>query len=110
MFRLRLEPTPARGRYYVPKDHCGRVSAVMTLFVGTKVRFLERYRPSQVLWRAVGTIVDMEERRAPNSGADYWVRARSLEFEPVSGVHGSRETPQRGRLGCVRRYRAWREG
>jgi hypothetical protein len=50
------------------------------LFVGTKVRFLERYRPPQVRWGAVGTIVDVEERPAPNSGLDYWVRARFGDF------------------------------
>jgi hypothetical protein len=29
---------------------------------------------------AVGTIVDMEERPAPNSGSEYWVRARFGDF------------------------------
>jgi hypothetical protein len=56
------------------------VVARMTFFVGTKVRFVEKYRPPQVRWGAVGTIVDMEERAAPNSGLDYWVRARFGDF------------------------------
>jgi hypothetical protein len=28
----------------------------------------------------IGTIVDMEERPAPNSGSEYWVRARFGDF------------------------------
>jgi hypothetical protein len=39
--------------------------------VGTKVRFHEPYRPSQVRWSTIRTIVDMEERPAPDSGSDY---------------------------------------
>ncbi len=50
------------------------------LVVGTKVRFREPHRPLQVRWGTIGTIVDMEERPAPNSGADYWVRARFGDF------------------------------
>jgi hypothetical protein len=54
--------------------------AVMVFLVGTKVRFLDRYKPPQVRWGAVGVIVDVEERPAPNSGTDYWVRARFGDF------------------------------
>jgi|HubBroStandDraft_1064217.scaffolds.fasta_scaffold2713962_1 hypothetical protein len=52
----------------------------MPLLVGTKVRFIERYRPPQVRWAATGVMVDMEERPASNSGSDYWVRARFGDF------------------------------
>jgi hypothetical protein len=52
----------------------------MVLLVGTKVRFLDRYKPPQVRWGAVGIIVDMEERPAPNSGTDCWVRVRFGDF------------------------------
>jgi hypothetical protein len=52
----------------------------MLLFVGTRVRFIEQYRPQQVGWGAIGIILDMEERPAPNSGSDYWVRARFGDF------------------------------
>jgi hypothetical protein len=45
------------------------------LFVGTKVRFDELYRPFQVRRGTIGTIVDMEERTTP-SGTASWVRAR----------------------------------
>ncbi len=54
--------------------------SAMTFLVGTKVRFIEKYRPPQVRWPAVGVIVDIEERPAPNSGSDYWVRARFGDF------------------------------
>jgi hypothetical protein len=52
----------------------------MTFFVGTKVRFIEKYRPPQVRWGTIGIIVNVEERPAPNSGSDYWVRARFGDF------------------------------
>jgi hypothetical protein len=52
----------------------------MNFLVRTKVRFREPYRPPQVRWGAVGTIVDREERAAPNSGLDYWGRARFGDF------------------------------
>jgi hypothetical protein len=45
------------------------------LFVGTKVRFDELYRPFQVRRGTIGTIVDMEERTTP-SGTTSWVRVR----------------------------------
>jgi hypothetical protein len=45
------------------------------LVVGTKVRFLEIYRPPQVRWGATGVIVDMEERLSA-----CWVRARFGDF------------------------------
>jgi glycerol dehydrogenase-like iron-containing ADH family enzyme len=51
----------------------------MDLRVGTRVRFLERYRPPQVRWEAIGVIVDSEVRcrgDAPTS----WVRARFGDF------------------------------
>jgi hypothetical protein len=49
--------------------------------VGTKVRFFDRYKPPQVpCWGATGVIVEMEERPAPNSGSDYWVRVRFGDF------------------------------
>jgi hypothetical protein len=52
----------------------------MVLLVGTKVRFLDRYKPPQVRWGAVGIIVNVEERPAPNSGTDCRVRARFGDF------------------------------
>jgi hypothetical protein len=52
----------------------------MVLLVGTKVRFLDRYKPPQVRWGAVGIIVNVEERPAPNSGTDRWVRVRFGDF------------------------------
>jgi hypothetical protein len=52
----------------------------MTFPVGTKVRFRELYRPPQVRWAAAGIVVDLEVRPAPNSGSDYWVRARFGDF------------------------------
>jgi hypothetical protein len=51
----------------------------MTLLVGTKVRFFEKHRPSQVRWGAIGVIVDMEERATP-FGQKPWVRARFGDF------------------------------
>jgi hypothetical protein len=36
--------------------------------------------PPRVRWGAVGVIVDVEEQPAPNSGTDYWVRARFGDF------------------------------
>jgi hypothetical protein len=48
---------------------------VMILLVGTKVRFLEDYRPPQVRWGAVGVVIDMEERLS-----ECWVRARFGDF------------------------------
>jgi hypothetical protein len=51
----------------------------MILFVGTKVRFLEHHRPLQVSWRAIGVIIDMEERPAA-IGQQSWVRARFGDF------------------------------
>jgi hypothetical protein len=61
------------ARYVIPRS-------AMTFFVGTKVRFIEKYRPPQVRWGAVGVIVDVEERPAPNSGSEYWVRGRFGDF------------------------------
>jgi hypothetical protein len=55
-------------------------SLTMVLLVGTKVRFLDRYKPPQVRWGAVGIIVNVEERPAPNSGTHYWVRVRFGDF------------------------------
>ena len=52
----------------------------MVLPVGTKVRFLDRYKPPQVRWGAVGIVLNVEERPAPNSGTDYWVRVRFGDF------------------------------
>jgi hypothetical protein len=52
----------------------------MTFPVGTKVRFRELYRPPQVRWAATGIVVDLEVRPAPNSGSEYWVRARFGDF------------------------------
>jgi hypothetical protein len=46
---------------------------------GTKVRFSEFYRPSQVPWGAIGVIVDTEERRA-TFGPEFFVRARFGDF------------------------------
>jgi hypothetical protein len=50
------------------------------ILVGTRVRFVERYRPRQVRWAATGVVVNIEERPAPNSGSDYFVRARFGDF------------------------------
>jgi hypothetical protein len=47
--------------------------------VGHKVRFHERYRPSQVRWASIGVILDMEERPTP-LGPESWVRARFGDF------------------------------
>jgi hypothetical protein len=57
------------------------------------------YRPSQVRWGTIGPIVDMQERRALNSGLDYWVRVRFGGFitpwiegwplELVKGAHSA---------------------
>jgi hypothetical protein len=51
----------------------------MVLLVGNKVRFHEPYRPPQVQWGTLGTIVDMEERRT-TAGREAWVRARFGDF------------------------------
>jgi hypothetical protein len=51
-------------------------SIVIVLPVAAKVRFLDRYRLPQVSWGAVGVIVDTDERPAPNSATQSWVRAR----------------------------------
>jgi hypothetical protein len=53
---------------------------MIPFLVGTKVRFRELYRPPQVRWGATGVVVNVEERPAPNSGSDYWVRARFGDF------------------------------
>jgi hypothetical protein len=52
---------------------------MMDLRVGTKVRFNEFYRPSQVRWGEIGVIVDMEERRT-TFGPEFYVRARFGDF------------------------------
>jgi hypothetical protein len=53
------------------------------LFVGTKVRFHERYRAERV-YPAVrvpfGVVVDMEMRPTPDGGSQSWVRARFGDF------------------------------
>jgi hypothetical protein len=51
----------------------------MDLLVGTKARFNKPYRPSQVRWRAIGVIVDIEERRTTFGPASF-VRARFGDF------------------------------
>jgi hypothetical protein len=66
-----LEPTPEacvipRSRNDLLRQHQGSL--------------IEKYRPPQVRWGTIGTIVDMEERPAPNSGSEYWVRARFGDF------------------------------
>jgi hypothetical protein len=43
----------------------------MDLLVGTKGRFNEPYRPSQVRWGAIGGIVNMEERRTTFGPASF---------------------------------------
>jgi hypothetical protein len=73
MVRKRL--APLRRGFFLPMAvpyHLGMIPFV----VGTKVRFHEPYRPSQVRWGTIGTIVDMEER----PGSDCWVRARFGDF------------------------------
>jgi hypothetical protein len=52
---------------------------VMTLLVGIKVRFLDKHRPPEVRWGAVGVIVDTEERITPH-GLKAWARARFDDF------------------------------
>jgi hypothetical protein len=47
----------------------------MILLVGTKVRFVENFRPEQVRWGAVGVVVNVEIRLL-----DCWVRARFGDF------------------------------
>jgi hypothetical protein len=51
----------------------------MPLFVGTRVRFYEPYRPPQVRRGATGVIVDFEERPVM-LGHEAWVRARFGDF------------------------------
>jgi hypothetical protein len=51
----------------------------MPLFVGTRVRFYESYRPAQVRRGATGVIVDFEERPTM-LGHEAWVRARFGDF------------------------------
>jgi hypothetical protein len=64
--------------------------SAMTFIVGTKVRFIEKYRPPQVRWGTIGTIVDVEERPAPNSGSEYWGprSLRRLHHALDRGVEG----------------------
>jgi hypothetical protein len=50
-------------------------AAEMIHFTGTKVRFVEDYRPEQVRWGAVGVVVDTEDRLS-----ECWVRARFGDF------------------------------
>jgi hypothetical protein len=58
----------------------------MDLLVGTRVRFEERYRPAEVVWKAIGVVVDMELRPAPLR-EESWVRARFGDFiTPWIGV------------------------
>jgi hypothetical protein len=52
---------------------------IMDLFVGTKVRFHEPYRPPVVRWGMVGVIVNVEMRRTV-LGHESWVRARFGDF------------------------------
>jgi hypothetical protein len=47
----------------------------MVLFVGTRVRFVEDYRPAQVRWGATGVVVAMEDRLS-----NCRVRARFGDF------------------------------
>jgi hypothetical protein len=76
-YPYRLAPPCPGGAFSCPMPyHLGMVPFA----VGTKVRFHEPYRPSQVRWGTLGTVVDVEERPAPNSGFDYWVRARFGNF------------------------------
>jgi 'Cold-shock' DNA-binding domain len=45
-----------------------------------RVRFLEHHRPSQVPWRAIGIIINVEERPPANGRPQSWVRARFGDF------------------------------
>jgi hypothetical protein len=71
-------PWPSAGSS-VRLDLVGETSIMGELFVGRRVRFLERHRPLQVGLEAIGVIVDMEERPAP-TGHQSWVRARFGDF------------------------------
>jgi hypothetical protein len=51
----------------------------MPLFVGTRVRFYEPYRPPRVRPGATGVIINIEERPTP-LGHESWVRARFGNF------------------------------
>jgi hypothetical protein len=50
----------------------------MVPLVGQRVRFYEPYRPSQVRWGGIGTIVDVVRRTT--LGHESWVRARFGDF------------------------------
>jgi hypothetical protein len=54
------------------------------LFVGTRVRFHERYRAEQVYpavrWVPAGVVVDMEMRPTRLGGSQSWIRARFGDF------------------------------
>jgi hypothetical protein len=56
-------------------EEIGPKSMTIPLLVGTKVRFRELYRPPQVRWGTIGTVLDMEERLSQP-----WVRARFGDF------------------------------
>jgi hypothetical protein len=47
--------------------------------VGTRVRFYEPYRPSQVRWGTIGVVVNLE-LRLTTLGNEPWVRARFGDF------------------------------
>jgi hypothetical protein len=51
----------------------------MSIRLGTKVRFHERFRPQQARWGLAGTIVDVETRHTKH-GPESWVRARFGDF------------------------------
>jgi hypothetical protein len=68
-----------RGFLTDPNARAGLYHRVMDIFVGSKVRFHERYRPSQVRWGQIGVIVDLEERRTM-FGLTPFVRVRFGDF------------------------------
>jgi hypothetical protein len=65
------QPDPTGESPVTTAKPLARYSAV----VGTRVRFLEDYRPPQVRWGAIGVVADMEERLS-----ECWVRARFGDF------------------------------
>jgi hypothetical protein len=71
--------SPRFGGAFSCPWRCRIIVGMISLFVGTKVRFLEQFGPPQVRWGTVGTIVDMEERDTPH-GPQTYVRARFGDF------------------------------
>jgi hypothetical protein len=75
---LRWQLAEIRARTRRSGEQCGPDRGRPQL-VGTKVRFLDRYKPPQVRWGVTGVIVDMEERPTP-LGPKCWFRARFADY------------------------------